>query len=499
MDELDCKLRELLTKAKVEETFHSLVEQKTDIVKGSVRIARGCDGVDHVKFKKDITSYSKNICDKGLGGKYIFAPFKEMKVPKPPYITIAKAEAAGKAIGNPDKFIRTLSVSTIQDTLFQKLLLDSIAEYTEKVFKDNIDSHSWGYRKNKDSKMAVRKIRNYIDQGYCHVLDGDIQRFFDDIDHTLLCNKMQSFFGAENVLIQKSLHSFIEVDRIPVGKFDEYKSHRKTTKRTIGIPQGGVLSGLLANVFLFDFDKYVSHTLIPIYEFKYFRYADDFVLLFKSQDDIEEVHELLSCFLLKEKLKLHPIGEKTTQLDLSSEGKQRLDFLGFGISPKHLRVKNGNFKKFRNKIVTLLQGIERDIAEDVYFNNVCFEINKKIVGLEDLIDSDDGVCKECKKLIKKRSWIGYFMIVDDVRQLKEIDTMIRKEIYKDFHKRTKRHLRKKELLAKTKGILKSVEHLYYKYKKQIKKYSCNGFCNCNFIYDKTTRRIIREPLSTPNP
>ena len=429
-----------------------------------------------------------------MNGKYTFAPFKETEAPKPPHATIDKARIAGKAIDKPDKFIRTLSISTIQDTIFQKLLSDCISEHAENVFQKNIDLHSWGYRKDKDSKMAVRKIRFYIDQGYYYVLDGDIQKFFDEIEHKFLLNKMQSFFGAENVLIQKFLYRFIKVDRILVGEFSGYKKQGKTTKRTIGIPQGGVLSGLLANVFLYDFDLYVVNTLMPKYDFKYFRYADDFVLLFKEKDNIENVHKLLEDFLRREKLVLHPIGEKTTQLDLSPTGKQRLDFLGFGISPKHLRVKGDNFKKFRNKIVTVLQGIETDATEDVYFSNACFEINKKIVGLEDLIDSNDGVCKECEKLIKKRSWIGYFMMVDDVRQLREIDTMIRTEIYKEFRRRSRRHLKKKELFTKTKGNLKSVESLYYQYKKQIQKYSSKGYCDCKFFYDNKSRKIIREPL-----
>jgi len=483
MGHLDARFLELLTIERVKQEFADLKNAKTDLLSGEIWIARGCDGISYKDFEKNIDGYASLICDKGRKGTYLFSPFREKETPKPPFNKnqLGEARKANK--------IRVLSISTIQDTLFQRLISDAIYPHAEEIFAMNIDLHSYGYRSKKSSKMAIKKIRRLIDEGYHYVLDGDISKFFDEIDHTLLRNKMVSFFGEDNRLVQKFLYRFIHVDKIPVGKEREYKYPERAEKREKGIPQGGVLSGLLANVFLYDFDLYVVNKLMPKFEFKYFRYADDFVLLFKHDERINMVHSLLEQRLRDvEKLKLHPIGEKTKQLDLSTNGKDVLDFLGFGISPKYLRIKEDNYNKFKKRIVATLKSTEIE-ADNTYFSRVVPALNRRIVALEDSIEQNDGLCPVCNLLIKKRSWIGYFMMVDDVRQLRKIDTMIRTEIYKDYHKHFKKHIRKGSLLKTTKNWLKSVEKMYYKYKKQIRKYEKSGYCNCIRYYDKNSGLI----------
>ncbi len=75
---------------------------------------------------------------------------------------------------------------------------------------------------------------------------------------------MRKFFGQDNELIQKFLYKFINVKRIPAGKLNDYKRNPSCAiRRSIGIPQGGVLSGLLANIFLYDFDLFVVNNLMP--------------------------------------------------------------------------------------------------------------------------------------------------------------------------------------------------------------------------------------------
>jgi retron-type reverse transcriptase len=385
--------------------------------------------------------------------------------------------------------IRTLSISTIQDTIFQNLIANVICDDAEQKFKLNIDQYSYGYRKKKSSKLAVRRILKYVEDGYLHILDGDIEKFFDKIDHTLLKQKMESFFGVENILIQRFLYKFIHVKRIPAGKITEYKRNCSCAeKRNEGIPQGGVLSGLLANVFLYDFDVYVVNELMPKYNLKYFRYADDFVLLFKERDSINKVFEQLEAYLANQKLKLYPIGEKSMILDLSSAKKDSLNFLGFEISPRYLKIKEDNLKKFKNRIIEALKNIDVDNIDE-YFNSVTKHINAKITGLEDIIEQENGLCPVCGLLIPKRSWIGYFMMIDDVRLLRNIDTMIRKAIYVDYHQRTKHHLRKKDLLKFTAGRLKSVEQMYYIYRKQVRKHEKKGYCKCKRFYDTESQQI----------
>ena len=486
---LDERFVQSLTHIEVKREFDELKSLKTDLMSNEVWMARGCDGVNHEEFQSNIGSHATIICEKGANGKYCFSPFRETKTPKPPYFSLKDAIVAGESLDKPDKYVRTLSISTIQDTIFQKLLANIISPYAETIFANNIDLHSYGYRVGKSSKMCVKKIRRLINEGYFYILDADISKFFDEIEHKLLVLKMLLFFGADNVLIQKFLYRFIHVDRIPVENLKSYSYPNRGEKRERGIPQGGVLSGLLANIFLFEFDLYIVNKLMPKFGFQYFRYADDFVLLFKDRDWIEEVHTLLEKRLINtEHLLLHPIGEKSKILDLSESGKDTLDFLGFEISPRYLKVKDDNFRKFQKRIVATLQNLEIENSDE-YFSRIIPAINRKIVGLEDSIEQNDGLCLACDRLIKKRSWIGYFMMVNDIRQLRNIDTMIRAEIHRDYYFRYKTHIRKRKFFEATSDRLKSAEKIYYKYKKQIQKFGNRGYCNCDRYFDKDSGLI----------
>ena len=511
MNALDTKFVDSLTAPNIRNIFERLEKSKTDIISGEICLARGCDKITHKMFFDNIDHHISLICEKGKSGKYLFMPFKERKEPKPPFTCIEEAEKEGERIGKPGKYIRILSVSTIQDTVFQKLLADAINDHVEVKFRNSIDLHSYGYRKGKSSKLAVKRIKRFVDEGYLHVLDGDIRGFFDEIDHSLLVDKMCAFFGDENELIQKFLRRFIHVDKIPPGGMKYYNHEKRSpvTKRLRGIPQGGVLSGLLANVFLFDFDSYVINNLMPKYNFRYFRYADDFVLMFRDKTHIDEVYKLIKNRLNDiEGLFLHEIGDKTKRIDLTPAGVGKFDFLGFEISPKHLRIKKTNVKKFINRIRQTLEEIDETKFDDKfswessYFWRVVKNINHKIVGLEDSIEQRDGICPSCKLPIKKRSWMGYFVMVTDVRQLRNIDKLVRTEIYRDYHRRMKirqdvtnthiqlKHVRKKEMLSRTLAIgLKSIEKQYYIYRKQAKKHKNLLFCECLRFYDAETEML----------
>jgi len=89
------------------------------------------------------------------------------------------------------------------------------------------------------------------------------------------------------------------------------------------------------------------------------------------------------------------------------------------------------------------------------------------------------------------------MMTNDVRQLRNIDTMIRNEIYRDYHRRTKKHLRKKELRGQTYGKLKSVVKTYYEYRKQVLKHGKKGYCNCDRHFDpeSCTIKVIADNFS----
>jgi retron-type reverse transcriptase len=114
--ELDQLFIESLTFNNVKDIYAVLKTRKTDLLDGKVKIARGSDGIGFEKFEANFIEYSDIICSKGTKCKYLFSPFKEISVPKPPFEKdqLKDAIAAGK--------IRTLSISTIQDTIFQELM-----------------------------------------------------------------------------------------------------------------------------------------------------------------------------------------------------------------------------------------------------------------------------------------------------------------------------------------------------------------------------------------
>ncbi|MBN2879293.1 MAG: hypothetical protein JXN65_06630 [Clostridia bacterium] len=501
---LDEKLLNALAKENIIDTFNKLVERKTDLLDGETRIAKGYDNICKEKFEKNIETNAQIICEKAKCGNYLFKPFREVIIPKAPY----EKDQIQEAIKN--KKTRTLSISTIQDTIFQDIILNVIYRFSEIKFID-IDMHSFGYRKNKSSKMAVNEIRKYLSQGYYYILDADIEKFFDKIDHRLLIQKCIDFFGKENELIIKYLYRFINVSRIPDCRYEGTNNGSIPIKRMEGIPQGGILSGLLANIFLYDFDKYVVKEILPKYNIKYIRYADDFVILSKNKYILMDIYDNVYEYIKNENLNIHPLGSKSSILDLSYESKDALDYLGFEITPKYLRVKKTNKVKFLHRIESIISKIDASNT-NTYLKIICNNIKPKIIGLEELLSDLDykntnsgiysynedyvtGYCPVCSNLLRKRSWIGYFMMIDDVRQLRDIDTKIRQIIYKDYHKKTGEYLNKKQLLAAGSQLL-SLEKLYYKYKKQEKKIRQGKFqyCNCRRYFDKDLNRIVIEPV-----
>lgn len=489
-DNLDHMFIESLSQENIMSIFLNIIDRKTDLFDGETKIAKGSDGVGWAEFEQNINEHSRIICEKGASGKYCFAPFREILIPKPPYEKdqLEKAKKAGR--------VRTLSISTIQDTIFQELLNYILAPHVEQIFKTHIDLNSFAYRKEKSSKMAVKLIREYIKMGYVYIIDGDIEKFFDMICHAILKEKCEKIFNG-NPLLQKYLYRFMHVKRIPENSYRDYLSSGKgAIRREIGIPQGGVLSGLLANIYLYDFDRYVIDELKPKYEFQYVRYADDFVLMFKHRDNMERCFILLEKYLEKEQLVLHPLGQKSKLIDVSASGKEALDFLGFCISPKFLRIKNSNIMKFLHRVESI---VKLFVATDEYqyVSNVSKYLLPKVIGLENQMGIN-GQCEVCGQLLRKRNWMGYFMVIDDVRQLRDLDTRIRGMIYHDYHKKTGKYL-KKEVLLNANPSLLSLEKTYYHYKKQerLVKSKKLSYCACHRYYDKDQRKIIVDQKKLP--
>lgn len=447
----------------LEEEYYLYKKLKTDELTRppKVNIQVGVDGINWKNFEMSIKLESLHISKRLRNGTYFFQPFREIPIVKEPNSKNSRSNKLGG--------VRIISISSIRDVLVQRIIYNTIYNQVESEFQ-SLKNVSFAYRKGKSAPDAAKMIYNHILDGYTAVLDADIEGFFDNISHEIALEKIKGIISAkENPLIFSYMNRFISVDRV---NWEDYKGDYRRfynekpirTQRIKGIPQGGVLSGLIANIFMHDFDKWVINDLGGIFELKYIRYADDFVVLMKNYEEIGNVKRLIKEKLNDIKLKLHPKAEKTKEVNLEVKGSF-INFVGFSISPTGIRIKNSNIIRFKQNLMKIIEEtILFEHREEL--NPVISKFTYKLLGNETL-----GLrkCLNCNLYEKRRSWFNFFSIITDIQQLKGIDSWIRKQLYAKFYRDTGKRLRAKEL---SRYELPRLEQLYYNSKKAKHQQSC---------------------------
>lgn len=494
---LDQQLLSQFTEENYRLIFSNIIDSKTDVYTDEIKIPMGVDGLDYDTIKNNTNQISKSFCKRAINGKYIFSPFREIQIPKAPYTKneFKEAKRANK--------LRTLSISTINDTIFQNMIYSTIYEYTENRYYKKLDNNIYGYRKGKSVILAIENIRKCINNGYTYGLDGDIEKYFDRINHQKLVSKIKKFYG-NNLLLIKYLNRFINVKRVAVEnkkKVTKYYTCKPiTTNRELGIPQGGVLSGLLANIYLYNFDIYVNNNLSKLYDIRYFRYADDFIILCKTPTIIQDIYKRIHRYFRREKLNLHPIDTSAIDNTKSNNNKTKainlytqhyIDFLGFRISPTYVGIKGDNIIKFKKNISHI---INTAIKQNEPFDRIIYKINSKIMGNAIFGKGIFVPCKKCNKPQKPQSWIGFFIGITDMRVLKKLDVWIRKQLfntYKLLHSGDRLNKKYFKTIDKIIGklhdpnsSLQSLFKIATDIKNWYKKYPNAEFCECQkFIPD----------------
>jgi len=227
---------------------------------------------------------------------------------------------------------RELKIPTVRDRIVQQALLNILYEAIE----DKFSPASFAYRPNLSYINAVEKIADWRDMGYHWVLDADLYKFFDNIDHQRLFTKIRLYLNHPGIL--GLIKSWISVG---VMTSDGLILTQK------GIPQGAVISPVLSNIYLHEFDELVSAT-----DLKLVRYADDFVVLARTQERILqaqlEIINLLDCMGLM-------MNAEKTQITNFERGFR---FLGHGflenaifpLDASTVKLKSGiEDKKAKNK------------------------------------------------------------------------------------------------------------------------------------------------------
>ena len=324
-----------------------------------VKANKGVAGIDEMSieaFPEFARTDWKRIRQSLLAGTYQPLPVKRVEIPK--------------ATGGT----RPLGIPTVLDRVIQQ----AIAQVLFPIFDPDFSEFSYGFRRRRSAHDAVRKVREYIREGYRIAVDMDLSKFFDTVNHDVLMHRVARKVRDKRVLrlIGKYLRAGVVVD----GRL------QKTPK---GVPQGGPLSPLLANILLDDLDKELEQR-----GHRFCRYADDFIVLVKSQRAGERVMRSIKRFL-ERKLKLK-INDKKSQVAKTDN----TNFLGFTFRGSKIRWSDDAFKEFKRRV-------------------------KQLTGRSWFVSMDYRLKKLAQYL---RGWMNYFGISEYYRPIPEIDHWLRRRV-----------------------------------------------------------------------
>lgn len=324
-----------------------------------VKANKGAPGIDNMIID-DFMAYAREHWEKIraalLAGSYHPMPVKRVEIPK--------------ATGGT----RPLGIPIVLDRLIQQ----AIAQVLFPIFDPEFSKSSFGFRTGKSAHDAILRVRGFIRQGYRVAVDADLAKFFDTVDHDVLMNRVARKVSDKRVLqlIGKYLRAGVVVD----GR------NQDTVK---GVPQGGPLSPLLANILLDDLDKELEKR-----GHRFARYADDFVILLKSRRSGERVMASI-CRFLSHKLKL-TINQEKSKVASTDE----ITFLGFTFKGTAIRWSDKAFARFKYRLKELT-GRSWGVSMEYRFHKLAEYL---------------------------RGWMGYFGRSEYYRPIPEIDHWLRRRV-----------------------------------------------------------------------
>ncbi|HKH99861.1 MAG TPA: reverse transcriptase domain-containing protein [Candidatus Sulfotelmatobacter sp.] len=337
--------------------------------------SHGLDKVSIEEFRENLHSHLSWIKEQLKDRSYKFTPARGWLAPKP---------------GSPG---RPIKIPAVRD----RVVLKAIAQLIEHRFDDFNLPCSFGYVKQGGVKRAVAKVQALAKDGNGVVLEADIHKFFDEVNTALLFPRFLRRVGLPslNALIQDAL-------RVEVGNLDAFSDEERQLfpAADSGIPQGGVLSPMLANFYLYPFDKAMTDS-----GFNLVRYADDFVVMCKTEEEALAAYNLAKKVLeARLKLRIHTLGEKDSKTRIV-EFSRGLKFLGVMFKGGTIAPAESVVNKFKQKIHDRLNPVH------------AMSLLETLVGLRNTINGWGQCYREF-----------------DVRQLYlDLDGYIRKEVSEYMH------------------------------------------------------------------
>ena len=255
---------------------------------------------------------------------------------------------------------RPLGIPAVRDRVAQEVIRRLLQPIFEQLFHDC----SYGFRPGRSCHSAIEKVLSFHEDGYRITLDADIAGFFDNIPHKLIIGAVASEVADGNIL--RLVEKFLAAGVMESGVF-------KPT--TIGTPQGGVISPLLANIVLNKLDWRLEEA-----GYRFVRYADDFVVTCKTRPQAEAALALVEEIMTELGLSLSP--EKTK---IASYGKG-YEFLGFRLSSKSRTMRPKSLEKFKTKIRELTRRCHNLDAHAI------MKLNRVIRGTANYFATDFSTC-----------------------------------------------------------------------------------------------------------
>jgi RNA-directed DNA polymerase len=289
------------------------------------KLSKGLDNVTIKLFKSHLDENLVEISAELRAGKYQFNKLRAHAINKP-----------------GSKKPRPLQIASVRD----RVVMKAIALYIEPAFrKFNLDC-SFAFIKGRGVKLAIERIHELVEKGNKYYFETDIVNFFGAVDRQMLWQMFSKHVRHKSLL--PLLHMCFNLE------LEDLQSHETEFQNLFlgsdsGVPQGGVLSPMLANFFLHEFDrKMLQHG------FNLVRYADDLVVMCKTRDEAVKAHDLCKQALKTLGLEIHPLGVHGSKSKIGEFSKDHLIFLGVRFEGKEVMPANAVIKRFETKIAEVL-------------------------------------------------------------------------------------------------------------------------------------------------